>query len=100
MKANAYNHWWDDDLEDAKAKSSVQAHREWTNMGKPKSGYFFSTMHEKRNAYRRLIRSKEKLGKDMFSNELNEICLAKIIIFLEIMEVKVSLGKDSKSCQW
>ena len=71
-----YKHWWDDELTDAKSASAL-AHREWVNLGKPKSGIVWQTM-QKKNYYKILIKNKENLRKVDFPRSCVIICWKKV----------------------
>ena len=52
-RSDFFKPWWDGELEEAKT-ISVQAHRDWITMGKPREGIFFVNMYKKRYEYKNI----------------------------------------------
>ena len=69
-KDSFFKHYWDDDLNDLKAKS-VEANRLWVSCGRPRSGLVYQERRVTRVAYKRAIRNG--------SNDLRECLLSKDI---------------------
>ena len=70
-KCNFFKHWWDDEFNEAK-KRSITSHRLWVENGKPRAGPVYLDMVKCRNDYKLMIKSKERDGKNHFSNELSD----------------------------
>jgi len=77
-KVSFFEHCWDDDLNDLKAKS-VEEHRLWVSCGRPRSGLFYQERRVTRVAYKRAIRNKRKDHDHSVSNDLHECLLSKDI---------------------
>jgi hypothetical protein len=75
-KANFYNQWRDEELDEAKRRS-IFAHREWETNGKPHAGLLYDNKCKLKCAYKLLIKTKELTSNNNFSDELGDALIAK-----------------------
>jgi hypothetical protein len=75
-KRSFYKFWWDEELSLLK-ENSISTHRLWTSIGKPRSGDIFRNMQQAKYEYKSAIRTKEREGKEQFTDELNDALASK-----------------------
>ena len=73
---NFFKFWWDAELDDAK-DNSINAHKLWVDLGKPRQGTAFLNMKAAKINYKRLINMKSLGISDSFSNDLADALLSK-----------------------
>ena len=73
---NFFKFWWDQSLDDLKAKSIASCDL-WKIAHRPRAGPVFDRYRKDKAAYRHALRSKQAEAKDVYSNELHEALLAK-----------------------
>jgi hypothetical protein len=70
-RTNFFKHWWDNELDDCKAKS-IKDHKQWISFGRPRSGPLYDNMVKSKSEYKLLIKTKEVIGNNQFSDELGD----------------------------
>ena len=75
-KQNFYKFWWDEELNLMK-EEAIQSFTTWKNIGKPRSGVEFDNMRFDKLKYKAMIKSKESISANLFSDSLNDALLNK-----------------------
>jgi len=75
-KKSFYKFWWNEEL-DCLKQQSIDDHRLWKSMGKPRSGQVFDKCRASKLLYKQRIREFQRHESTCYTNDLHESLLAK-----------------------
>ena len=94
-KKNFYKFWWDEELQLMKEQAML-SYTIWKNSGKARSGQEFKDMHTDKLRYKAMIKSKESMSINQFSDSLNDALLNKdMTAFWNTWRSKMGRNKSS-----